>query len=139
MDDVIVLHLPFPPSVNSYYARTRNGVFIKKQGKLFRESVIESSNEQGVYNLGLSDELAVGVILYPPDARIRDNDNYMKGLLDAITHAKVWEDDKQISQLMIFKGEKVNGGKCVVIIKEEDVMIVPNECENIIVNEFFED
>jgi crossover junction endodeoxyribonuclease RusA len=35
----------------------------------------------------------VEILLYPPDNRRRDIDNYTKGLFDALTHARVWEDE----------------------------------------------
>ena len=50
------------------------------------------------------------VVLYPPDKKRRDLDNHMKALLDAITHAGLWEDDEQIDQLQIYRGEIVKGG-----------------------------
>lgn len=35
-----------------------------------------------------------------PD-RIRDLDNYNKALFDALTHAGVWEDDRQVKRMLV--------------------------------------
>ncbi|NBW20709.1 MAG: RusA family crossover junction endodeoxyribonuclease [Caulobacteraceae bacterium] len=40
---------------------------------------------------------------FPPDRRKRDLDNILKSLLDALTHAGVWEDDSQIEDLRIYR------------------------------------
>ena len=138
MEDVVILHLPFPPSVNNYYAKTRNGIFIKAKGKKFREDVISAVNEQGCYMLGLEEKLKAIVIIHWPDKRVRDIDNYLKGLFDAITHAGVWVDDKQVRCMMVFDGENVKDGKVVVAIKEDGGFRVPLGCESVIINEFME-
>jgi len=66
------------------------------------------------------------VILYPPDARRRDLDNYMKALLDALTQAKVWLDDEQVDSLDIHRGKLVKGGKCSVRLQEHHSFILPD-------------
>ncbi|NBW23084.1 MAG: RusA family crossover junction endodeoxyribonuclease, partial [Caulobacteraceae bacterium] len=40
---------------------------------------------------------------FPPDKRKRDLDNVLKSLLDALTHANVWDDDSQIDDLRIYR------------------------------------
>jgi crossover junction endodeoxyribonuclease RusA len=45
--------------------------------------------------------LRVDLQVSKPDKRIRDLDNLLKVVLDAITHAKVWDDDSQIADLRI--------------------------------------
>jgi crossover junction endodeoxyribonuclease RusA len=128
----IVLHLPWPPTVNNYYAHTRNGVFIKKKGKEFISLVEESAREQSLSKSDpLKDNLCVKVILYPPDKRERDLDNYNKSLLDSLTRAKVWDSDKLIDQLFIFRGREVKKGKAVVMISNGQ-MIIPVNSEQII-------
>jgi crossover junction endodeoxyribonuclease RusA len=113
----IEIHIPFPPTVNSYYGSKMVGrkkiQYIKPAGKRYREDVCKAVVEQVGY-LELDDQLYVEVVLYPPDLRGRDLDNYMKALLDALTHAKFWMDDKQIDQLCIFRGRKVAGGLVTV-------------------------
>lgn len=106
----IVVFLPFPPTVNSYYSAGHGKVrYVSKAGHLFREKVLIEINEQCA-GIQLDGRLNVEVILYPPDKRTRDLDNYMKALLDAITHSGLWLDDEQIDQLSIMRGEVVKSG-----------------------------
>lgn len=105
----IELHLPWPPTINSYYGhkpmKRRVINYIKPAGKKYRQDVESAIVEQVGY-LHLDDKLFVEVVLYPPDERKRDLDNYMKALLDACTHANLWFDDDQIDQLHIYRGCK---------------------------------
>lgn len=125
----IVLHLPWPPTVNSYYKVTRNGQrYLDKKVRTFREAVEETLHEQ-VPGMVLDDRLFLEVYLFPPDRRKRDLDNYMKGLLDSVTQAKMWVDDALIDQLHIYRGETVSDGVVVVsvsdagpVIKYSDIM-----------------
>lgn len=113
MQDIII-HLPFPPTVNSYYFK---GKILSSHGRKYKEAVEEAVHEQGVH-LELTASLNMAVILYMPDKRTRDLDNYMKALQDSLTKAGVWEDDKQIDQLTIYRGCVISKGKCVVRISE---------------------
>jgi len=121
----IHLDVGFPPTVNSYYVHTKRGVFISKKGREFRLRVMHAANEQMVYGMKNDLRLSVDVILYPPDKRQRDLDNYMKALLDAVTHAKIWEDDSQIDYLGIHRGKVVKGGMCRIRICEHHGFILP--------------
>ena len=111
------LYLPFPPSVNNYYVRTRNGVFISKKGNQFRKDVAEAIHVQmpGVY---IDDRMLVECVLFMPDKRTRDLGNYDKALMDAITHAKLWEDDELIDQQFFYRGGQVKGGSVFMRIAE---------------------
>jgi len=120
-----VFYLKWPPSVNNYYAHTKRGVFIKAAGKRYREAAQADIIEQGM-RVGLDDRIMVKIVMYPPDARIRDLDNYTKCLLDACTHAGVWEDDKQIDQLLLLRGQSVKYGSVMVSISDAGPLI-PNE------------
>lgn len=119
------LELAFPPTVNSYYAKTRQGIYISKRGRSYRETVADASREQGCLRLKLDIPLTVDVILYPPDARTRDLDNYMKGLLDALTQAEVWTDDSLIDTLTVHRGAKVAHGACRIRIAAHHGFIMP--------------
>ena len=121
------ISLPWPPTVNSYYARTKRGVFISKAGRTFRDAVDSALNEQMCLGLALTERLSVQVILYPPDRRTRDLDNYMKALLDACTKSRLWGDDEQIDELAIMRGSLVPGGKTLMQITEHHGMIMPDD------------
>ncbi|WP_420370913.1 RusA family crossover junction endodeoxyribonuclease [Klebsiella pneumoniae] len=65
-----------------------------------------------------SSELAeVHIVLYPPDQRRRDIDNYNKALFDALTQTGVWEDDSQVKRMLVEWGEVTKKGKVVITIK----------------------
>ena len=118
MKNDIILHLPFPPTVNSYYKSTRSGQrYLDKKVGLFRSAVDQALSEQ-VPGLHLDEHLFVEVYLFMPDKRKRDVDNYMKGLLDALTQAGLWEDDSLIDQLHIYRGELTKQGAVRMEISE---------------------
>ena len=99
------LYLPFPPTVNNYYKKSHHGGrYISEKGRAFRDHVGKEVSEQlpGVY---IDQNVLLEVVLFPPDKRQRDVDNYNKALLDALTNAKLWEDDKLVDQLFNYRGE----------------------------------
>jgi crossover junction endodeoxyribonuclease RusA len=108
--------------VNSYYAKTKRGVFISNKGRQFRDKAVDSVIEQlpGVF---IDERMLVEVVLFPPDKRIRDVDNYNKSLLDAITHTGLWEDDALIDQLFNYRGKQARGGLCLVRITDAGPII----------------
>ena len=122
----IIINLPWPPTVNSYYSKTKRGVYISKKGAAFRDACILACKQQMCYGLKLDERLKFTAILYPPDRRCRDLDNYMKALLDSITKAKVWEDDEQIDELAVHRGKQIPSGKVAVQISHHHGMIFPN-------------
>lgn len=118
MKEDIVLHLPWPPSVNDYYKSGRQGQrYLGLNVREYRAAVLESISQQ-VPDLYLDEQLFMEVYLYPPDRRAMDVDNRMKGLLDALTESGMWEDDKLVDQLHIYRGEIVKGGCVRVEISE---------------------
>jgi len=129
----IIFSLGWPPTVNSYYTCTKTGVHMSKRGRKYADDSSTLMREQNV-PLDLEDGLSFTVIMYPPDKRIRDLDNHMKALQDAITKHGVWKDDAQLHQLYVYRGEIVKGGKVSVMISEEG-MIIPTGMEEIIFGE----
>ena len=114
---MIVIELPYPPTVNHYWGRRGKRTFITKKGDDFRRDVIIKCMQEKK-QLVLSGRLDVEVLLFVPDRRKRDIDNITKSLLDSLSHAHVWEDDEQIDVLTIRRMERIKGGKCIVKIKE---------------------
>ena len=118
MNEDIVLHLSWPPTVNNYYKQTRSGIrYLDKKVREFRETVAQEIHEQ-VPGLSLDNRLFMDVKLFPPDNRKRDLDNYMKGLLDALTDSGLIEDDSLIDQLHIYRGEVRKPGFCIIEISD---------------------
>ncbi|ELH6574773.1 RusA family crossover junction endodeoxyribonuclease [Escherichia coli] len=50
--------------------------------------------------------------------RIRDLDNYNKALFDALTHAGVWEDDRQVKRMLVEWGPVIPKGKVEITISK---------------------
>src|SRR3990172_8733530 len=99
--------LPWPPTINHYWMRTRNGrPYISARGTVYRGAVIlicrAAMREQEVDCM--SGRLRVEITAHPPDMRKRDLDNLLKSILDALQHAGVYDDDSQIDDLRIFRG-----------------------------------
>jgi len=93
--------LPFPPSINHYWKLIPMGnkarMIVGKRGKEFREEV---KTIVGNVTCKLSN-LAVKLIVYPPDNRRRDIDNLLKATLDALQYAGVYKDDCLIDKINI--------------------------------------
>ena len=111
INEELKLELSFPPTVNNYYVKTRSGVFISAKGRKYRNTIADEIHQQ-LSDMELGEErINLNVVVHMPDRRKRDLDNYMKALLDAITKTGLWEDDSQIDQLCIYRGEIIKGGK----------------------------
>lgn len=112
------LTLPFPPSVNTYWRNTRKGVLISASGRCFRSNALAAVMEQLKRRpQPITGNVEVSVLLFPPDKRQRDLDNYLKALFDSLTHAGVWGDDKQIKRFTVEWGVQVKKGKADITIK----------------------
>lgn len=104
------LKLPYPPSINSYYGSRGGRQYIRREGREYRDKVMDilvpAFHEYEAYE----GPLQVWVEVHLPDRRRRDLDNISKALLDAITHSGVWEDDSQIVDLRYVRCGISKGG-----------------------------
>lgn len=131
------LTLPYPPSVNSYWRttsvkprqfgagmKTANRspirVYISEKGQEFRAAVIREVMMQGAAK-HYTGRLSVSIVLHQGDRRARDIDNVLKALLDSLSHAGVYNDDSQIDEIKIVRGDIISGGLCKVTISEIQV------------------
>lgn len=131
---VIVLRLPWPPSVNHYYEGAlirwpaappgrppfRAVNIVGKVGKAYArdvKSMIDTLRAHGVAQAPSGARLGVDVTLHAPTRAAYDIDNRMKGLLDALTGAEVWADDSLIDDLHIKRGAVIKGGAAVVTVR----------------------
>lgn len=114
--------LPFPPSVNTYWRSPNKGPakgkhLVSAAGRKFKHAVLSAIIDQlRAIPKPSTAPAAVEIILYPPDYRRRDLDNYNKALLDALTYAGIWEDDNQVKRMAIEWGEIVKGGRVEITI-----------------------
>lgn len=109
---------PWPPSVNHYYKRGRNGrVFIGKAGQDYRAAVRATVLQNAFRTSPIRIPVRMELLLYPPDRRRRDIDNILKALLDAMQHAAVYTDDNVIKELSLKMRERTRGaGEVLVVI-----------------------
>lgn len=116
------LTLPFPPSVNTYWRAPNKGPLkgrhmVSASGRKYQSETCAAVIEQ-LRRLPKPSTApaAVDIILYPPDKRIRDLDNYNKALFDALTHAGVWEDDSQVKRMVVEWGPVIPRGRVEITI-----------------------
>ena len=114
----MVLDLPWPPSVNSYYRSVPIGrqcrVLISKTGREYRKRVEAAC----VGVRPIEGRIDMRITARPPCRRKRDLDNILKSLLDAMEHAGVYENDNQIDRLLIERAEPTSGGMVQVSVEE---------------------
>lgn len=115
MSETISLKLPWPPTANTYYRHVGAKVLLSRSGRDYREAV------QALLAGGfepLAGRVRVTLSCHAPDNRRRDLDNLTKGLLDSLTHAKIWNDDSQIDDLRIIRMPAIKGGTVLVEVEE---------------------
>ncbi|HEC0670881.1 bacteriophage V crossover junction endodeoxyribonuclease [Klebsiella quasipneumoniae] len=114
--------LPFPPSVNSYWRSPNKGtakgkLLVSEAGRKFKHAVRAVIIEQlKAVPKPSASPAEVVIVLYPPDYRRRDLDNYNKALFDALTYAGIWEDDSLVKRMTIEWGENAKGGRVEITI-----------------------
>ena len=118
------LTLPFPPSVNAYWRSPNSGplkgrTLVSAKGREYQSDACAAIIEQlRKLQKPCSAPAAVEIVLFPPDARRRDIDNYNKALFDALTHAGIWEDDSQIKRMLVEWGPVTQKGKVEITISK---------------------
>lgn len=109
-----LLNLDWPPSVNHIWRKFNGHIVLDKRARAFRLAVasrVAAARARGELPREMLDEdVAVELVLYPPDRRRRDLDNYCKSVFDALTHAGLWRDDSQIKHINAVFGEPVRHG-----------------------------
>lgn len=124
---MMMLTLPWPPSVNRYWRHVFRGptagrIYIAAEGKAFRTHVAWVARQAKAPQIDAKALVRVNIVAYPPDRRSRDLDNLQKATLDALTYAKVWHDDSQVDDLRICRarddaGNLLLGGRLEVTIE----------------------
>lgn len=113
----MILTLPYPPSVNHYWRKWRNRMVISPEGRAYRRQVAALLDGHGPRKPPAGGRIALGMDAFPPDRRARDLDNIQKGICDALEHAGIYENDRQIDWLTSRRREVVQGGRLEVHVK----------------------
>ena len=114
---MLLLNLPYAPSVNTYWRRGRFSTYLSPIGREYKDKVAEYVIENRVPKLGDA-RLKMTLIIRPRSKRKFDIDNLAKSVLDSLTDAGVYDDDEQIDELHIIRGEPIKNGRVVVTIEE---------------------
>lgn len=109
-----ILEMPWPPSVNAYWRSVRGRNILSAAGREYRQRAMEAAAGLDT----ITGRLDVDLLVAPPDRRRRDLDNLPKAVLDALTHAGVYDDDSQIDRLSIERCEPVPDGVVWVRIRQ---------------------
>lgn len=115
--------LPWPPSINHYYETGRRGPR-RLSDRATRYRWMVALQLRGFPRFGDA-RVSLEVDAFPPDGKVRDLDNLLKALCDALRCAGAYDDDRQIDQLIIRRGE-IERPEGRLFIKLRRV----NECEN---------
>ncbi len=132
--------LPLPPSVNHYWsnarrkARRKNGTgytytgrVLSAEARSFHAPAMIAILEQGRVFFGEAPVVVEQHIHTRSEVvgdQAGDVDNYSKGTLDALTKARVFQDDSQVIANHEYSRAPVNGGSMVVVIRratEEEI------------------
>jgi crossover junction endodeoxyribonuclease RusA len=136
---MLTVALPYPPTVNHYYVRSRFGVVLGARGREYREVVRAALQEKGVPAFS-REALSFTLAVFPPDKRVRDLDNVIKAVQDAATHAGLWPDDFSICELHVIRGtayrrigkrrhEGVPGGLVVLGVAKTDPSLIASDAD----------
>jgi crossover junction endodeoxyribonuclease RusA len=118
------IRFPWPPSVNGYWRAIPRGKgvtqILSAEARTFRSKASMECLLRNAPKLGTA-RLVVTITMHAPDKRARDIDNHAKAVLDALTHAHVWDDDSQIDELHLIRGAVVpHDGHVIVEIAALD-------------------
>lgn len=114
---MLQFELPYPPSINHYWraVTTKHGIrfYITPKGNEFRKATKLLAPK---LRNPICDFVKIEMELTPPDKRVRDIDNVLKPVLDALLHARIIDDDYLVSDLNIKRIEPTKPGKIKIII-----------------------
>ena len=112
--------LPWPPSVNHMYMNRRNGGgrIRTQKARAFEIECKKAIHDYGTGSVGADARYSVAIAVHAPDRRVRDLDNLLKPVLDALQSARVIGDDSQIDFLCIRRCSPTKGGSIVVEAEE---------------------
>ena len=112
---MVLLNLPYPPSINNYWIASGHRRFVSQRGRDFKKAVMLFCVEWRVPKFG-DKPMWVDIILRPANKRLMDIDNCIKPILDALQDAGVFNNDVQVQWVRIERGLPMKGGGCTVML-----------------------
>jgi crossover junction endodeoxyribonuclease RusA len=112
----IRLTLPWPPSINHYWRRAGKVIHVSTEGTRFSRRCGIAVRAQFAA-APIATPVAVMVECWGPRRNWGDVDNRVKPLLDALTKAELWTDDKLVRDLRIVDRGQCAGGRVVVYVR----------------------
>lgn len=91
-------------------------MMVSKAGRQYRVDLL--ADLSGKVRSKIEGRVRLSVCVMPPDARRRDLDNLLKPILDGLTAAGIWDDDSQVDELKIVRGEQTPHGRVMVEVEE---------------------
>lgn len=111
---MLELELPLPPSINSYWGFQGHRRFLTPKANQFKSEVAHIVSHQKI-KFGTARLSLIATFCFPTK-RISDISNRVKALEDALVQAGLMDDDSQIDELHIYRGEICKGGKSLIRI-----------------------
>lgn len=115
----------WPPSVNAIWRKVGKRTLLSASGRKFYDTMDNLIRiERSCWHLPtepINGDIRVEIKFTPPTLARRDADNFVKGIFDAMTKAKVWHDDSQVQRFTVEMSRwKTPGGLVEIWIEEPD-------------------
>ena len=94
----VTLILPYPPSTWKLYTIVHNRKVLTQEARYYRKVAVQAATYQYRGHAPFQGALKVTMELHQPSTHGLDVDNAQKAIFDALTHARVWNDDRQIDE-----------------------------------------
>ena len=118
----LVIELPFPPTLNTYWRHVGLNVLISAEGRRYRKRVgfyVLKKRMAEELTLPMLGRLGLQIEAHPPDKRQRDLDNLPKAIQDSLQAAGVYQNDFQIDDLHeVFLFQHVEDDQVVEAVEE---------------------
>jgi len=100
--------------------RYRRSVYLQLRGEGFLSGVI-NGQEKAV----LDERLGLMVRYHFPDNRVRDLDNFLKGLLDSLKYCRLIRDDSLFDKIYVDRGAvRRGGGELLMVINKPEAFVM---------------
>ena len=93
------LVLPIPPANNRYYRHAGGRTYLSGEARRYKSLVAGAR----LVNETITGPVSITISVYARDKRRRDLDGYPKAIFDALTFAKIWNDDSQVDEMRVVR------------------------------------